>query len=320
LLDFELFREDLEKSVPRKPRDKGGRPAFDHVLMLKILLLQTYHDLSDKRTEFLLKDRLTFMRFLGQARSFGLSDRVSDANTIWLFREALTKAGAIDRLFRRFDQTLRQVGYLAMGGQLMDVSIVLAPRQRMKQEEKAIIKVGGIPEDWKRHPSKLAQKDRDARWMVRQGRKLQKEGKGSQNIMIAIPYFGYKSHLSTDRRHGLIRRWMVSHAASYDGDKLLHLLDKKNTANSVWADTTYRSAKNEMGTRDRQKMEGEFNTLRMQTDSAMKGTETKMDGYKSHIEKGTKIRKRLLTRERNREFLCPLLKRHPCSGTLARKS
>lgn len=241
VVDFEIFREDLEKAVPRKSREKGGRPAFDHVLMFKILLLQTYHNLSDERTEFLLRDRLTFMRFLG----FGLSDRVPDANTIWLFREALTKTGAMEALFRRFDASLRQAGYLAMGGQLIDASVVLAPRQRMTQEEKAIVKAGGIPEDWKQHPSKLAQKDREARWMVRQGRKPQKTGKTSQAIMIAVPYFGYKNHLSTDRWHGLIRRWDVSHAASYDGDKLPSLLDKENTASSVWADTAYRSEKNQ---------------------------------------------------------------------------
>lgn len=241
LIDFEIFRQDLEKAVPRKSREKGGRPAFDHILMFKILLLQTYHNLSDERTEFLLKDRLTFMRFL----DLGLNDRVPDANTIWLFREALTEAGAIEGLFRRFDASLRQAGYLTMGGQIIDASVVLAPRQRMTQEEKQIVKAGGIPQAWKDHPAKLAQKDQDARWMVRQGRKPQKEEKTSKVVMIAVPYFGYKSHLSTDRWHGFIRRWTVSDAASYDGDKLRHLLDKENTASSVWADTAYQSEKNQ---------------------------------------------------------------------------
>jgi len=44
------------------------------------------------------------MRFLG----LGLSDRVPDARTIWLFRERLTKAGAIEPLFARFETTLRE--------------------------------------------------------------------------------------------------------------------------------------------------------------------------------------------------------------------
>ena len=74
-----------------------------------------------------MRDRLTWMRFLG----LGLGDPVPDANTIWTFREALTKAGAIERLFTLYDQQLRARGYLAMSGQLVDASIVAAPKQRM---------------------------------------------------------------------------------------------------------------------------------------------------------------------------------------------
>ena len=76
-----------------------------------------------------------FMRFLG----FGLSDRVPDARTIWLFREKLTKAGAIGPLFERFDATLRQTGYIAMSGQIVDASLIAAPRQRNTQDEKKAI-------------------------------------------------------------------------------------------------------------------------------------------------------------------------------------
>ena len=87
-VDFELFRPDLERAVPRADGSSGGRPPFDHVLMFKVLILQASHTLSDERTEFLIKDRLSFMRFLG----LGLADPVPDANTIWTFREALTRA------------------------------------------------------------------------------------------------------------------------------------------------------------------------------------------------------------------------------------
>ena len=46
--------------------------------MFKVLLLQAMHGLSEDRCEYLIKDRLSFMRFLG----LGLSDAVPDANTI----------------------------------------------------------------------------------------------------------------------------------------------------------------------------------------------------------------------------------------------
>jgi transposase, IS5 family len=245
VVDFELFRCDLERAVPRKDRSKGGRPPFDHVFMFKVLILQTSHNLSDERTEYLVRDRLSFMRFLG----LGLSDTVPDANTIWTFREALTKATidgkpAIEVLFQRFDQTLRTAGFLAMGGQIIDATIVAAPKQRNTEEEKRTIKDGGIPEDWKAKPAKLAQKDRDARWTVKYSKAKPRED-GKKQVDLAIPAFGYKNHIGIDRTHRLIRTWTVTDASRHDGAALPRLLDKANTGSGVWADTAYRSKKNE---------------------------------------------------------------------------
>jgi IS5 family transposase len=78
VIDFELFRRDLERAVPRAVRVKGGRPPFDHVLMFKTPVLQASHILSDKRTEYLIRDRLSFTRFLrpwaGRHRAGGQHD------------------------------------------------------------------------------------------------------------------------------------------------------------------------------------------------------------------------------------------------------
>jgi IS5 family transposase len=58
--------------------------------------------LSDDQAEFQIQDRLSFMRFLG----LDLAERVPDAKTIWLFREQLVQAGAMEDLFSRFDGSL----------------------------------------------------------------------------------------------------------------------------------------------------------------------------------------------------------------------
>jgi Transposase domain (DUF772) len=168
VVDFELFRADLERAVPRSDRSKGGRPPFDHVLMFKALILQARHNLSDERTEYLIRDRLSFMRLLG----LGLADTVPDANTIWTFREALTRARiankpAIDVVFARFEAALAAAGFLAMSGQIVDASIVAAPKQRNTEGEKRDIKEGRFPTAWAQKPAKLRQKDRDARWTVK---------------------------------------------------------------------------------------------------------------------------------------------------------
>jgi hypothetical protein len=71
---------------------------------------------------------------------------------------AKLKANAIDTLFRRFDEALRASGYLAMAGQIIDATIVAAPKQRNTDEEKKAIKQGRIPNGWKDKPAKLRQK------------------------------------------------------------------------------------------------------------------------------------------------------------------
>ena len=105
-VDFEAFRPELVAALSYSNGSQGGRPPFDPVMMFKILVIQAANNLSDERAEFLINDRLSFMRFLG----LSLSDRVPDARTIWLFRERLTKAGAINALERVTRQRLCPVG------------------------------------------------------------------------------------------------------------------------------------------------------------------------------------------------------------------
>ncbi len=49
IVDFELFRPDLARAVPRSDGSKGGRPPFDLVFMFKVPVLQASHSLSDER-------------------------------------------------------------------------------------------------------------------------------------------------------------------------------------------------------------------------------------------------------------------------------
>jgi IS5 family transposase len=242
LIDFEVFRAPLVSALKRSDGTRGGRPAYDPVLMFKVVVLQTLYTLSDDATEFQIRDRVSFMRFLG----LGLEHPVPDAKTVWLFREQLTRAGAIEGLFATFDAALKAEGYLAMSGQIVDASIVVCPKQRNTDAEQQAIKAGHIPEGWQDQPKRLAQKDRDARWTLKRARtKATTETTRKRRVEIAIPVFGYKNHVSIDRAYGFVRRFAVTNAAAYDGAQLGAVLDKSNTASPVWADTAYRSKANE---------------------------------------------------------------------------
>jgi len=240
VVDFEGFGSDLMAALSRSDRAKGGRPPDDPVLMFKVLVLQTLYTLSDDQTEYQLKDRLSFMRFVGLA----LHDPVPDAKTIWLFREQLARAGAVEHLFARFDAVLRARGWLAMGGQIVDATVIEARRPRLTQAEKDTIKGGGVPSEWK--PARRAQIDRDGRWTIKRGRKREAApGAGhKRQIEIAVPAFGYKNHIGIDRAFGFLRRYRITHTAADDGGQLGAVLDRDNTASEVWADTAYRSAAN----------------------------------------------------------------------------
>ena len=129
MVDFEVFREDLEAALVRSDRTKGGRPPYDAVLMFKVLVLQTLYTLSDDAAGYQLKDRMSLFCRLE------LHDAVPDAKTIWLYREQLTRAGALRGLFGRFDAILRERGYLAMGGQIVDATVIEARRPRVSRRE-----------------------------------------------------------------------------------------------------------------------------------------------------------------------------------------
>ena len=117
-------------------------------MMFKILIIQSMDNLSDEHAEFLINDRMSFMRFIG----LSLADRVPDARTIWLFREKLTKAGAIEPLFTRFDAVLRASGFIAMSGQIVDATLVAAPRQCNTEDEKKALRRAVFLRSGKRNP------------------------------------------------------------------------------------------------------------------------------------------------------------------------
>ena len=64
---WEDFRADIEAVTDTKPAERksnAGRKPYDTILKLKIVVLQSLYNLSDEQTEYLVRDRLSFMRFL----------------------------------------------------------------------------------------------------------------------------------------------------------------------------------------------------------------------------------------------------------------
>src|SRR5207244_4759878 len=126
MVRWDDFRADIEAVTETKPEERqsnAGRKPYDTILKFKIVVLQSLHNLSDEQTEYLIRDRLSFMRFL----DLELEDPVPDATTIWLFREALAEAGLIDQLFERFGKYPEAEGYIERACQSSEATLVLLP-------------------------------------------------------------------------------------------------------------------------------------------------------------------------------------------------
>jgi len=230
-IDWEAFRSDLNRVHVKARKSNAGAKPIDVVLMFKILVLQQLHNLSDDRIEYQIRDRLSFMRFLG----LQLEDKVPDAKTVWLFRERLKEMNLVEILFARFHEQLAQRGYVARAGQMIDATFVEAPKQRNTREENALIKEGAVPIEWGKaeNKHKLAQEDTDARWTKKNDEK----------------HYGFKNHINADQKHKLIQNYTVTDAAVHDSQAIDGLLDIDADANdgkrAVYADSAYRSAERE---------------------------------------------------------------------------
>jgi IS5 family transposase len=141
LVPWECFRPKLRAALINGERrtsetarkSPAGRKPWDEVVIFKALVLQALYNLSDDQTEYQLRDRLSFMRFLG----LGIEDAFPDAKTLWLYREALAKAGAVEELFDLFDAHLKDKGFSRRGSSRADMTrrrprarCVLLPRHR----------------------------------------------------------------------------------------------------------------------------------------------------------------------------------------------
>jgi len=221
VIDWELFRKPIEEALYVEPKAPGGRPAYDKLMMFKIVILQKYYNLSDEQTEFQIKDRLSFLDFLG----LQIGDDVPDEKTIWLFKEHLKEKRLSKKLFKLFSNLLVNNGIIAREGSMVDASFVDVPRQRNSREDNKTIKDGHIPESFNESKAKFSQKDTDARWMTKSGER----------------HYGYKDHVNADAKTKLITEYSVSSAAPHDSTELMNIISEDDKI--LYADSAYRSAK-----------------------------------------------------------------------------
>ncbi len=198
IINWNIFIKCLDEAIPRTINPKGGRPPFKNLLMFKILIIKRLFNLSYDQTEYQINDRISFMRFLGM--DFG--DTVPDANTIWLYEEALSRNDSGRDLFDLFYWEIKKAGYITHEGSIVDASFIEAPKRKNTKKQREELKTGETPEEWNdpEHPQKLMQRDTDASWTK----------KGNE------AHFGYKDSVKVDLDSKVIVDYEVTTASTSD--------------------------------------------------------------------------------------------------------
>lgn len=110
--------------------EKGGRPAWPALTMLRCVLLAKWFGLCDSQLEECLKDRLSFRRFVG----LSLADATPDETTFVRFRARLREAGLERTLFDGTRAELDRRGLLVKDGSLVDATIIEQSRGRTRDD------------------------------------------------------------------------------------------------------------------------------------------------------------------------------------------
>jgi len=141
LINWKPFENKLSKLY----HPQIGRPSYPPLMMFKILLLQQWYNLSDLEAEEAIKDRLSFIKFLG----LSIEDPFPDETTICRFRNKLFKEGLAETLCKLFNKQLEEKVLLIKKGSLIDATLIKANRKPSSKEREA--------------------KDKDAAYTVKKG-------------------------------------------------------------------------------------------------------------------------------------------------------
>lgn len=160
------WEECVAMIAPYYPNGKRGRPPREIEQMLRMLLLQTWFNLSDEGVEDAIYDSYAMKTFMGV--DFASDTQVPDATTLCKFRKMMTTHHLQKEFFDIIQKLLKRAKLEVVGGVIVDATIISAPNS-----------------------TKNAEKKRDP--------EMHSVKKGSNY------YFGMRAHIGVDPYYGFVR-------------------------------------------------------------------------------------------------------------------
>lgn len=183
--------EDMKKLIkweaflplfPNKETNRG-RPAYEKILMIKLLFLQSWYGISDEELEFQVHDRFSFQQFLDYPKN------IPDFSTIWRFREELSEGDTLDKIWEELQKQIEEKNLRVKKGVIQDATFITADPGKQKKSS--------------------APRGRDAETSRSKDGTWTKKGNKS--------FFGFKEHLKIQRGSKIIKEVAVTTAKVHDG-------------------------------------------------------------------------------------------------------
>lgn len=205
LVDWRMLAE-IVRVLDKSGTERGGRRPIGFEIKLKMIFLQYLFNLSDEELEDQVIDRMSFQKFVG----LSYNEEVPDFTTIWKFKEALTKAGLMDSIFKAILSQLEAKGLIVRKGTMIDAIIIQSGNRPLSNKKREKLEAEPSP-----------QIDTEARSTAKNGKK----------------HFGYKGHIGVDVESKIIRRRTFTPANVHDSQEMENLMS--GDEQSVWADKAY---------------------------------------------------------------------------------
>ena len=189
LIDWEAFRPMIDRK-----QEGAGRPFYDSILMLKMLVLQRFYSVSDEELEYQVADRISFQKFLG------FPNTIPDYSTVWLFREYLSEGNMIDCIWNELKRQMEAKGITFAEGKVQDATFIVAPPGKTNS---------GMKNRGRGEPTT---RNEDGSWATKNNK----------------DFFGYKEHIKTDLKTGIIEELAITTASVHDSK--IDLMSKEDIA------------------------------------------------------------------------------------------
>ena len=164
-------------------RPHRGRPAYEKILMIKILVLQGWYNISDEEIEFQIYDRLSFQQFLNYPKN------IPDYSTIWRFREELSEGDILDKIWNELQRQIEEKNLKVKEGSIQDATFITADPGKQKKSFEP------------RGRDAKTSRSKDGTWTK----------KGNKSV------FGFKEHLKIQKGSKIIQDVALTTAKVHDG-------------------------------------------------------------------------------------------------------